>query len=284
MKLNTTLLCVSLAALLTACGGAPKKIPELERARAEYQAASADEATVRYASDELDAAKVSLTAAERNYKRGEKTSTTVHHATLAQKRIDLAKLIVERNLADETLSSMDKERQQAQLDLRSKEITEKRLLLEQERVNAERAKLEAEALKQQMAELQAQQTERGMVLTLGDVLFDVNEATLKPGAERNIDNIANFMQEHPEKSVQIEGHTDSMGDDGYNMQLSENRANAVRQALVLRGVESYRISTRGFGETLPVASNDNQSGRQQNRRVEVIFPNVASNVVENTNY
>lgn len=281
MTLTKTIVSVSLMGLLVACGGAPKKIPELEQARASYDAASADESMVRYASDELDTAKIELNAAERNFKQGDETRAAIHHATLAQKRIDLARLIVERNEADKSLQSMDKERQQAQLDLRSEEIDEKRRLLEQERLNAERAQLEAESLKQQMAELQAKKTERGMVLTLGDVLFAVNEATLKPGAERNINKIADFLKSQQEKTVIIEGHTDSMGDDGYNMKLSENRADAVRQGLLLRGVESYRISTRGFGETLPVASNNDQAGRQRNRRVEVIFPDTSNSVVEN---
>jgi len=281
MNTMKTVLCVSLLAALTACGGAPKKIPQLEQAQADYQAASADEDVVRYAPGELDQAKVALDQAVLNWKKKRTKSTTIHHANVASKRIEIARLVADRNASEESLNSMDGERQQVQLDLRSKEITEKRLLLEQERVSATRARMEADALKREMAELKAKETERGMVLTLGDVLFDLNEATLKPGAERNIDKIADFMNKHPEKIVKIEGHTDSMGDDAYNLQLSNARADSVRQALVLRGVEAYRVSTQGFGETLPVASNDNRSGRQQNRRVEVIFPNGGSQVVEN---
>ncbi len=288
MTINKTLLSVMFMGLLTACGGAPKKIPELEQARSQYRSASSDEQIVRYATEELNDANTALQAAEKNFKHGDQTEATVHHATLALKRIDLARLIAERNEAESSLQTMDKERQQAQLKLRADEIDQKRKQLEQERINAELAKSEAEAakaeaelLKKQVAELQAKQTERGMVLTLGDVLFAVNEATLKPGAERNIEKIADFMDNQPDQTVVIEGHTDSMGDAGYNLQLSENRANSVKQALVQRGIDKYRISTQGFGETLPVASNDDRAGRQRNRRVEVIFPKPVNNVVEN---
>jgi len=281
MKKTQLLFCASMLAVLTACGGAPKKNLALEDARAEYLSASADENVVRYAPLELDAAKEALDEAHRGWKKGVQTSTTDHHANVATKRIDIARLIAERNQADEQLESMAGERKQVQLDLRSKEVNQKRLLLEQERVNSERARLEAASLKEQMAKLEAEKTERGMVLTLGDVLFDVGEATLKPGAERKIDNIADFMHSHSEKTVLIEGHTDSMGEEAYNLQLSEARANSVRLALVSRGIQSHRISTQGFGESLPVVSNDDRSGRQRNRRVEVIFPNQANNVVEN---
>jgi len=280
MKLTSVLLISSLSVALAACGGAPKKIPALEEARASYQAASANSDIVRFAPEELDAAKTALVKADRSWKRNVDKAITIQHANVVSKRVDVARLIAQRNQADQQLESMAGERQQAQLNIRSKELDRDRALLEKERIAAEQARDEAAELKRQMAELQAEATERGMVLTLGDVLFDVNEASLKPGAMHNIDKIADFMQNHPEKTVQIEGHTDSMGDDGYNKQLSEARANAVRLALLERGVSGQRVSTQGFGEALPVASNDDRSGRQQNRRVEVIFPNDKANVVE----
>jgi len=278
MKLSQVLLISSLSAALVACGGTPKKIPALEEARASYQAASSDPATVRYAPEELNSAKAALAEADRNWKRKVDKSIVIHHANVASKRVDVARLIAQRNQADESLESMSGERQQAQLNIRAKELDRDRALLEQERLAAEKARDEAAELKRQMAELQAEQTDRGMVLTLGDVLFDTDEATLKPGAMHNMDKIANFMRNHDDKTVQIEGHTDSVGAEDYNQKLSQARANAVRVALMGRGVEGHRISIQGFGEALPVASNDNRSGRQQNRRVEVIFPN--DNVVE----
>ena len=122
----------------------------------------------------------------------------------------------------------------------------------------------------QLEELQAAQTERGTVLTLGDVLFDTGRAELKPGAHRSIEQIAAFLNEHPERHVQIEGFTDSQGPDEYNLELSQRRADAVAMAIMQRGIEAQRVRAMGYGEEFPVASNTDAGSRQLNRRVEVI--------------
>ena len=122
-----------------------------------------------------------------------------------------------------------------------------------------------------MAELKAQQTERGMVLTLGDVLFDSGKAELHSGAMPTIDRLAEFMRENPDRKLQVEGYTDSIGSDDLNLGLSQRRADAVRAALVQRGVDGARIATRGFGKAKPVASNDTTAGRQLNRRIEIVI-------------
>ena len=109
------------------------------------------------------------------------------------------------------------------------------------------------------------------MLTLGDVLFDTGRATLKPGADRTIDRLAQALKDNPNTKVQIEGHTDSVGGDDYNMALSERRADAVSDALRMRGVPSDRYEAKGLGKDFPVASNSTAEGRQQNRRVEIIF-------------
>ncbi|MEO8717956.1 MAG: OmpA family protein [Burkholderiales bacterium] len=124
----------------------------------------------------------------------------------------------------------------------------------------------------QLEEMKAKKTERGMVLTLGDVLFDTGRSDLKPGAMRTLGQLAAFLNENPERNVIIEGHTDSTGSAAYNQALSEQRALAVKNALAGRGIAGERISAVGFGPGKPVASNDTAAGRQQNRRVEVILP------------
>src|ERR671932_1759894 len=115
-----------------------------------------------------------------------------------------------------------------------------------------------------------QQTSRGLVISLSDILFDLNKATLKPGAEQNIRRIAAVLQQYPNHQISVEGHTDSLGSEAYNQRLSEERAAAVRAALVAGGVDAGRITSRGFGETQPVADNGTPAGRQRNRRVEVV--------------
>ena len=114
------------------------------------------------------------------------------------------------------------------------------------------------------------ETSRGLVISLSDILFDVNQATLKPGAANNVQKIAAILNQYPNYNISVEGHTDSQGSDAYNQSLSERRAAAVRMQLISGGVPEARITSKGFGETQPVASNDTPAGRQQNRRVEVI--------------
>ncbi len=114
------------------------------------------------------------------------------------------------------------------------------------------------------------ETQRGLVISLSDILFDVDRATLKPGAEANIRRISGVLNQYPDYRISVEGHTDATGTDQYNQQLSERRAQAVLQTLVGGGVDSTRITAVGFGKTQPIASNDTPAGRQQNRRVEVI--------------
>jgi len=130
-------------------------------------------------------------------------------------------------------------------------------------------------LEKELADLNAKKTDRGSVITLSDVLFDTNKATLKPGAVPAIDRLTTFLKDAPDRGIQIEGHTDNVGADEYNQDLSQRRAEAVRQALVSRGIASDRISATGKGESLPIASNDSAGGRQQNRRVEIIIDNPA---------
>jgi outer membrane protein OmpA-like peptidoglycan-associated protein len=114
------------------------------------------------------------------------------------------------------------------------------------------------------------ETSRGIVISLSDILFDVNRATLKPGAESNVRRIAGILQQYPDRQIAVEGHTDATGSDAYNQTLSEERAASVRAALIAGGVPEGQITSTGFGKTQPVATNDTPAGRQQNRRVEII--------------
>jgi outer membrane protein OmpA-like peptidoglycan-associated protein len=129
----------------------------------------------------------------------------------------------------------------------------------------------AEFARRALADLQAKETERGMVLTLSDVLFDSGAATLKPGAIDTINRLATFLEQNPEIRLIIEGHTDSQGSDAYNEDLSRRRGQAVANELVSRGISSARFEVVGRGEASPVADNTTAAGRQQNRRVEIVF-------------
>jgi outer membrane protein OmpA-like peptidoglycan-associated protein len=136
---------------------------------------------------------------------------------------------------------------------------------------AARSQEEAARLQAEVAQLKARPTPRGLVLTLGDVFFDTGRAQLNPGANRKLDQLAQFLNEHKERRVQIDGFTDSVGTDSYNEDLSQRRANSVKSALLSRGVAASRIGTEGYGKAYPVANNIDSGGRQMNRRVEVVI-------------
>jgi outer membrane protein OmpA-like peptidoglycan-associated protein len=141
--------------------------------------------------------------------------------------------------------------------------------------SAQQAEKEKQELRKQLAEqlnriLQTRDSARGLIVNMSDVLFDTGKYTLKPGAREKLAKISGIVLAHRGLKLEVEGHTDSVGSDDYNQVLSERRANSVRDFLIQQGVDSSFITARGLGETQPVASNDNATGRQMNRRVEMI--------------
>jgi outer membrane protein OmpA-like peptidoglycan-associated protein len=135
------------------------------------------------------------------------------------------------------------------------------------------AQARAAQLEAQMADLQAQKTERGMVITIGDVLFDTDQARLKPDGVANVKKLADVLSQNPNRTVLIEGFTDSTGTAAHNQELSERRAGSVAAALTGMGVAANRIAMKGYGPAFPVASNDAPASRQLNRRVEIVLSN-----------
>jgi outer membrane protein OmpA-like peptidoglycan-associated protein len=135
---------------------------------------------------------------------------------------------------------------------------------------AEKGQLRAQLLAQLNSILQTRDSARGLIVNMSDVLFDTGSSTLKPGAREKLAKISGILLAHPGLTMQIEGHTDSVGSDEYNQQLSERRADSVRDFLAEQGVPASSISARGFGKTQPVATNDTPEGRQRNRRVELV--------------
>lgn len=266
-------LLLSAGAVATGCAGTPDKVDQLESAKSAYTRANADPLIAKHAALELDDASQSLNKAEKLWTDGEDEKVVEHYAYIADKQVAIAEHRADTLNNRHQLENMKLERKSVQLDVRAGEVEKSRALAEAARQEAIEMAAKAAELQRQMAELQATQTERGIVLTLGDVLFDLNKATLKPGSQQKIAKVASFMSEYPDKNVVIEGHTDSTGEDNYNHTLSAQRAATVKLALVMGGIEATRVVSRGLGETVPVASNDNSLGRQQNRRVEIIFEN-----------
>ena len=141
--------------------------------------------------------------------------------------------------------------------------------------DADAARMETEQLARQVMELNARDTDRGLVVTLGDVLFATGQSTIVGANNSNLAKLAVFLNQYEDRTVTIEGHTDSVGAESANMTLSQNRANAVKDYLVYQGIASSRLSVMGMGEGSPISNNATETGRQQNRRVEVIIANVA---------
>jgi outer membrane protein OmpA-like peptidoglycan-associated protein len=168
-------------------------------------------------------------------------------------------------------SKKEAEAKTLELEKARKEAEAKRLETELARTREEEAIAQRKQLESELSELKAKQTEKGIVLTLGDILFETGKAHLLPGAVRSIDILADFLKKYQKRHVLIEGFTDSFGTETYNLGLSQQRADAVRDALGVRGIVAERITARGYGEQFPIASNKTSAGRQQNRRVEIII-------------
>jgi OmpA-OmpF porin, OOP family len=250
MKRNSVSIAVASAiGLLAACSSTPERIPELDAAQALVpKVESSPRAGI--AATNIAEARKALDRANALATKGKDVEDIRFEARVATAQAQIADTKIDTALAREEIEKGTAERQQVLLDARTRET---------------------ERMQQELKDLQAKQTERGMVLTLGDVLFDTGRSTLKPGAYSTIDRLAQVLNSTRSSRVVIEGHTDSTGSDETNQALSEQRAQAVESALLERGVSGSQIRSVGKGETTPVASNDTGSGRQANRRVELIF-------------
>jgi outer membrane protein OmpA-like peptidoglycan-associated protein len=273
---------------LAACQTTPDSSVLLTQAREAVTRAESDPNVAKHAPTDLDRARKLLVNAEGAAKeKGASHKITAHYAYLATQVARTAEQRAHEQLAVSRIKAGETERQQILLAAREAEANRAVAVARSAQAQAEAARGQAQSAQSQMAqaqaesqrlsarleELQAEQTSRGIVLTLDDVLFDTGRAELKPGAQRSLDQIAAFLNENPERRVQVEGFTDSQGSDDFNQQLSQNRADAVATAIVQRGVSADRVRALGYGEEFPVASNGSAGSRQLNRRVEIVVSN-----------
>jgi outer membrane protein OmpA-like peptidoglycan-associated protein len=261
---STGLITVIAGAMLAGCSTTPDRNARLEDARSSYRYAQDDPQVTGLAALELKEAGDALARADNAWTQRQDPVKVDHLAYVAQRKVAIAQETAKRKGAEASVSQSEAERAKIQLAGRTEEA-------DQARQQAQNAETRIRQLESQLAELNANKTERGLVVTLHDVLFDTNRARLKPGGIREVQKLADVLDKHPQRTVAIEGFTDSTGSDERNQELSEQRANAVRDALLGMGISANRITTRGYGKSLPVASNATQAGRQLNRRVEILF-------------
>jgi outer membrane protein OmpA-like peptidoglycan-associated protein len=262
--MNTKLLAAMAVAMTFAgCASTPTTNPALENARTAVRSAEADPNVGKYAALDLQAAKNELQEAESAAMKHDEAGIA-QPAYLAAQTARLAQINASAKADDARVAAGQTERDRIQLNARTAEVDSAKLARDQ-------AKQKASALQSEVDALNAKPTDRGLVLTLGDVLFDTGKAGLNPGASRNLDHLVQFLTEHDDRRVEIDGYTDSVGTDSFNLDLSQRRADTVKAVLVSRGIDSSRIVSRGYGKEFEVASNSEAGGRQLNRRVEIVI-------------
>jgi outer membrane protein OmpA-like peptidoglycan-associated protein len=255
---------------MAGCASTPRPNAALESAQAAVNAAEADPNVARYAALDLETAKKHLDVAQ---------AAAMHHedaavdqpAYLAAQTARLAQARADSKADDARVAAGQAERDRIQLDARTRDVATAKLATDNAVVQRDEATDKAARLQAEVDQLKATPTPRGLVLTLGDVLFDTGKAQLNPGSARKLDQLAQFLTEHPGRRVQIDGFTDSVGSESYNLSLSQERADTVRSSLVSRGIDRSRIGSQGYGKSFPVATNEESGGRQLNRRVEVVI-------------
>lgn len=247
--MRNTVLIPALLALsvgLAACSHQPNV--NLENAKTNFSALQTNPEATKVAALETKDASEWLDKAQKAYLDKEDESTVDQLAYLTNQRVEVAKQTIALRTAENKIKNAGSDRAQALLDARDAQI-------------------------KQLRGLNAKQTERGTLVTFGDVLFDFDQASLKANSRDSVTTLANYLIKNPDRKVIVEGYTDSKGSASYNQGLSERRANAVKNALVRAGVEPSRIVAQGYGKEYPVADNASSSGRAQNRRVEVTISN-----------
>ena len=254
MILNSGLL-LSLA-LLTGCASQQSQ-QVLGEAEASFQQVKEDPNVLRSAAKDVIRTGESLARAERLSSYWGSADDVVHYAYLSQRYSQIARQHADLVLNQERLARLELERERLQLALR-----EAKLLGAQQ---------QGQWLEEQVVNLAASETDRGLVMTLGDVLFDAGRTELKASANRTILKLVQFLQINPRRNIRIEGYTDNRGVSAENLELSRARAQAVADVLVDLGIDARRMQVKGYGEAHPLAENASAKGRAQNRRVEILI-------------
>lgn len=268
--------------LMVACSTTPTKSDGAIGARTKLSQLQANPQLASRAPIAIEEAVAAVSAAEVPRKD---EALTQHLIFIAERKVDTAVALAQGRMLVDHRKVLNDERESMRLQARTNEADRARMDANRAVADADAARDEAgqalldvdaaraqnDELKRQIAELNARETERGLVVTLGDVLFATGRAELKGASTSNLSKLAAFLNRYPDRTVLIEGHTDSVGSEDSNMGLSQRRADSVKAYLTSQGIAAYRLDALGKGEGYPVSENDTATGRQQNRRVEVVI-------------
>lgn len=268
--------------LVSACATTPEPAEAPLQARIKLTALQSDSQLATRAPVEIREAEAAVKAAEAPRPDGQYAT---HLELLADQKVEIARARAQSRQYEDQRQALSEQSERARLEARTQEADRARRDATSARADADTARADATSareevavsqakrveLQRQIEELNARETDRGLVVTLGDLLFATGKSDLTGSAGPNLDKLAAFLGEYGDRTVLIEGHTDSVGSEESNQFLSQRRAESVKSYLVGRGVQADRLTTAGLGQGSPVASNDTATGRQQNRRVEVII-------------
>ena len=267
-----------IAALLTACNSMPTSTSMLDQTRNDYQSAQSNPKVASYAPLEMKQASDAMAKANAAAANNDSTEEIDKLAYLAKQKIALTQEVAKQKSAEADVAKSGTERDKMRLDQRTREADQSRTAANIARGDAAYAQQQTRDaqvrnanLEAQLAELSAKKTERGMVITLGDVLFATDQARLNPEGQRTVQKLAQVLTQNPQRTVLIEGFTDSTGSSAHNQALSERRADSVQLGLLEQGIARNRIAIHGYGEAHPVAGNESTADRQLNRRVEIVL-------------
>jgi outer membrane protein OmpA-like peptidoglycan-associated protein len=291
-KIQATPILIAVAILLSACSSVPTSTSLLSQAHSDYLAAQENPNVARYAPVEMKQASAALEQADAAASDRDNAEKVDKLAYLAKQKIALTQELAQQKSAEASIAASTRERDQMRLDQRTNEADQAHAAADRARqdtqlaqgraADAQRQTQDALArnaqLESQLADLAAKKTDRGLVITLGDVLFGSDQSHLTQNGMRTAQKLADVLQQNPQRTVLVEGFTDSTGGAGYNQQLSERRATAVRSALQDMGIALDRIAVRGYGEGYPVAANDTMQNRQMNRRVEIVLSDASGKI------